>query len=491
MVEAKRTFLFGTLAMNQTLFFEALGNELLEAGHDVAYLCFHERSHDYLRKRGRRSFNAFREAEGTDDSVDLSQYGWPSLNLVLSHEKAAFEVNDTSALIRKLRRYLASSEAVLKCLSAESPLLLLVQELGGFLSNAASFYAARRRGIDNLFIEPSFFRGRVFMFRNTFAARRVPGPSSLHVSEEVAAYLDDALSKQRVVIPEKDRRHYRGPIRKLIDPYNLRRLVEKTTDKYLLRKHEEFAHIAGHVSRHMRMWLNFRALSRRYEDLPPHGQRFIYYPLHVPADVSLTIRSPQYVDQLSLVDYVARAVPEACAVAIKEHPALIGALDRRRMSDLLTKRDNVRLLKPWINNYEIMRRADLVLTVNSKSGAEALLLGRPVVAIGDAFYSACNLVRRVDSLSDLPAALTELLNTPVSTRNSDTRRYFQDVWDASRPGELYDCNENNVRTFAASLLSESGEGSTPFASAYLRQRGTYASPLGPEPSEPITRGRSS
>ena len=485
-----RLFLFGTLAMNQTVFFEALGNALRKAGHGVAYLCFHERSDEYLRQRGFRSFNAFREGKGADDTIDLSKYGWSSLNLVLSHEKAAFEVNDTSALVRKLRRYLASSEAVLECLSAESG-VLLVQELGGFLSNAASFYAARRRGIDNIFIEPSFFRGRVFMFRNTFAARRVAGPSSPSVSDEVAAYLDDALAKQRVVIPEKDRRHYRGPIRKLSDPYNLRRLVEKTTDKYLLGKHEEFAHIAGHVSRHMRMWLNFRALSRRYEELPPHGQRFIYYPLHVPADVSLTIRSPQYVDQLSLVDYVARAVPETCAVAIKEHPALIGALDRRRMSDLLTKRDNVRLLKPWINNYEVMRRADLVLTVNSKSGAEALLLGRPVVAIGDAFYSACNLVRRVDSLSDLPAALTGLLNAPVITRNFDTRRYFQDVWDASRPGELYDCNEKNVRTFAASLLSESGESSTPLGAAYLRQSGTYASPLGPEPSEPITRGRSS
>jgi len=491
MVEAKRTFLFGTLAMNQTLFFEALGNELLEAGHDVAYLCFHERSYDYLRKRGRRSFNAFREAEGTDDSVDLSQYGWPSLNLVLSHEKAAFEVNDTSALIRKLRRYLASSEAVLKCLSAESPLLLLVQELGGFLSNAASFYAAQRRGIDNLFIEPSFFRGRVFMFRNTFAARRVPGPSSLHVSDEVAAYLDDALSKQRVVIPEKDRRHYRGPIRKLRDPYNLRRLVEKTTDKYLLGKREEFAHIAGHVERHLRMWLNFRALSKRYKALPLHGERFVYYPLHVPADVSLTIRSPQYVDQLSLVDYVARSVPEAYEVAIKEHPALIGALDRRRMSDLLKKRDNVRLLKPWINNYEVMNRADLVLTVNSKSGAEALLIGRPVVAIGDAFYSACDLVRPVDSLSDLPVTLRELLGTPASIRSSDTRRYFQDVWDASWPGELYDCEEKNVRTFASSLLRESEGRSMLLTSPHLRETDTYASSRAPKPSEPVTRGPNS
>src|SRR2546422_1052310 len=129
MPSSSGTVVFVTLAMNQTVFFEALGEALEGAGKQVNFLCFHERSHDYLIQRGRRSFNAFRTGEG-DKSIDLSQYGWPSLNLVLSHEKAAFEIRDTGSLLRKLRRYVAATETTLDLLADSRVSVTIVQELG-------------------------------------------------------------------------------------------------------------------------------------------------------------------------------------------------------------------------------------------------------------------------------------------------------------------------------------------------------------------------
>jgi hypothetical protein len=447
------TFLLGTLAMNQTMFFESLGEALERAGHRVAFLCFQERSHEYLAARGRRSFNAFREGAGEDERLDLSRYGWPSVNLVLSHEKAAFEVYDSDALVRKLRRYLAASEFALDALAREQAgPLVLVQELGGFLSNMASFYAARRRGLDSVFMEPSFFRGRLFFVRNSFAAPSVPGPRSAAASQAVVAYLRDAEEQQRVAIPVKDAHHYRGPLHKLTDPRNLRRLGEKTMDKYLLGKQEEFGHIGGHVGRHVRMLLNSRRLAGRYRPLPAASERYVYYPLHVPADVALTIRSPQYLDQYALVDFIARSVPATHQVLVKEHPALVGAASARRLLELLETHDNVRLLQPGINNYEVLRRADAVVTVNSKSGAEALLLGRSVLVLGDAFYARCDLVERVESLAALPAALARAVTDTRTLERSAIERYFQDAWDAAWPGELHVAGEANGAACAASLV---------------------------------------
>lgn len=448
-----KSFLLGTLAMNQTVFFESLGEALERAGHCVAFLCFHERSHEYLAAKGRRSFNAFREGAGEDERVDLSRYGWPSQNLLLSHEKAAFEVYDSAALVRKLRRYLAASEAAFESLAREAPSPpVLVQELGGFLSNIASYYVARRRGLDNVFMEPSFFRGRLFFVSNSFAAPVVAGPRSAAASEAVITYLREAEERQQVAIPAKDAHHYRGPLHKLADLRNLRRLGEKAVDKYLLGKREEFGDIGGHVGRHLRMLVNSRLLAGRYRALPADGTRYVYYPLHVPADVALTIRSPQYVDQYALVDFLARTVPETHQVLVKEHPALVGATSSRRLAEMLETRDNVRLLDPGINNYEVLRRADAVVTVNSKSGAEALLLGRPVLVLGDAFYAQCDLVRRVPSLEALPGALRQMLGAGSAPERSAIERYFQDVWDASRPGELHVGGEGNAVECAASLL---------------------------------------
>jgi len=450
---ANRSFLIATLAMNQTLFFEALGKVLEEGGHGVAYLCFHERSHEYLASRGKRSFNAF-GGEARTREIDLSAYAWPSLNLVLSHEKAVFEAYDSERLLRKLRGYLAACESALDALAGTVPgPLVLLQELGGFLSNVASFYAARRRGLDGIFMEPSFFAGRVFFTRNGFAAPQVQGPRSAAASDAVAAYLDEAVARQRVVIPLKDAHHYRGPMRKLTDLRHARRLIEKTVDKHLLGKGEEFSHIGGHVARHARMLVNSRLLARHYDAMPDEGRRFVYYPLHVPADVALTIRSPEYVDQLALVDFLARSVPQTHEVLIKEHPALVGALERRRLTDLLRRRDNVRLLDPAIKNYQVLQRAEAVITVNSKSGAEALLLGRPVLVLGDAFYSPCELVHRVDSLAELPRRLAEMLRSARGPEPGAVRRYFQDVWNASWPGELHVAADANAQALAASLLA--------------------------------------
>jgi hypothetical protein len=452
MIGAK-TFLLGTLAMNQTRYFEAVGEALERAGHSVAYLCFHERSHEYLLDRGHRSFNAFREGAGADGRVDLSRYGWASLNLVLSHEKAAFELRDSAPLIRKLRRYLAATESALETVLREAKgSVVLVQELGGFLSNVASFYAARRRGLDCVFMEPSFFRGRLFIIRNSFGAPEIVGPRSTAASEAVVRYLQKAEAQQQVVIPTKDAHHYRGPLAKLTDVRNVRRLVEKTLDKHLFGKKEEFAHIRGHVARHVRMLANAALLARHYSKLPGAERRYVYYPLHVPADVALTIRSPQYLDQYALIDFLARAVPQSHEVFIKEHPALIGAASRRRIDELLGTRDNVRLLDPRINNYEVLRRADAVVTVNSKSGAEALLLGRPVLVLGDAFYARCELVERVSSLGELPMTLNRVLREGKFLPRPAIERYFQDVWNASWPGELHVADEANAAACAESLV---------------------------------------
>jgi hypothetical protein len=90
--------------------------------------------------------------------------------------------------------------------------------------------------------------------------------------------------------------------------------------------------------------------------------------------------------------------------------------------------------------------------VNSKSGAEALLLGRSVLVLGDAFYARCDLVERVESLAALPAALARAVTDTRTLERSAIERYFQDAWDAAWPGELHVAGEANGAACAASLV---------------------------------------
>lgn len=452
MMREPGTIVFGSLAMNQAAFFARVGAALADKGCRIAHLCFHERSHEWLEQHGYRSYNAYDWQPANPDGVDLSAYGIDDPDSLLRHEKAAYELDDTRALMRKLRGHACASARILEDVAggALPETVVLVQELGGFLSVLGAHYAARARGCDSIFIEPSFFRGRVFISRNRLAAPEVLTPRAHRARDEVEHYLARTLEQQRVVIPAKDTHHYRKAGAKLTDRRNLRRLIEKTWDKHVLGKREEFEHIGGHVGRHVRMFVNARRLRSSYRPLEGLG-RFVYYPLHVPADFALTIRAPEYLDQCALLDALCRAAPATHRVAFKEHPALIGAIPYSRLAALLDEHENLVLLDPRINNYDVLKEADAVVTVNSKSGAEALLLAKPVLALGDSFYRASRHVVRVDTLADLASALSDVIDGPNRLDPTAVAAYFQDVWDSSYSGELYELSEPNVTAFAQSL----------------------------------------
>ena len=449
----ERTVVFSTLAMNQTVFFEALARALGQHGITAAHLAFHERSHQYLSARGQRSFNIYAER---DPAPRSEPFEWSALGIdnpafLLSHEKAAFEIADTRRLLDKFGSYARAAASVLDRLRGEGRRLSMVQELGGFTSILATFHAARARGIDNWFLEPSFFRGRMLLVRNSLAALPIPGPSGRQPSADLMRYLDASRSEQSAIVPRKDAHHYRRPWRKIADRRHALRLLQKLTDKYVLGKREEFEHIAGHAWRHARMAAKSVLLKRRYSQIEAAAP-FVYFPLHVPADVAITLRSPEYLDQLALIDYLCRVTPIPYKVAIKEHPALIGAVDYRRLKALLAARDNLLLLDADINNWRILKAAHALVTINSKSGAEALLLRKPVLVLGDAFYRHSTLVTAVDRLQDLERKLRAALSSAQSIAEPDVLSYFQDVWDHTVPGELYVVEAANIERVARSLL---------------------------------------
>ncbi len=443
---------FVPLAMNQTRFYLGVARALADRGQRCGFLCFHDGSIDAARQAGFAAVSGFGEAADADaDPIALTlvarEYGVEHPGLALSHELMAYELTDPRALLGKFVRYLRAAERALRAFGAggaDGP--VIVQELGGFLSVQAVFYAARRLGLDNVFIEPSFFRGRVFFTFNTFRAPQVTVKGS-PPSATVRSYLADAREHARIVIPAKDRAHYRNPVQKVLSVRNVRRLVEKALEKHLLKRREEFDHIGGHVRRHLTMVKNATRLRPYYVGLP--DQPFVYYPLHVPADVALTLRTPELLDQLALVEYLARAVPPTHLVALKEHPALRGGIAWRRLADLTRRFRNVRLLDPHLNNYGVLQRAAAVVTINSKSGAEAIMLGRPVVVLGDAFYRESGLVEATTP-SELPRVLEGVLGV-AQPRPEAVASYFQDVWNATHAGELYDASPENCVVFAASL----------------------------------------
>lgn len=447
-----KRFLITTLAEYQTAFWLKVGLQLQQLGHEAAFISFDDRSTAMLKQEGLQVFSAT-QIDVSHQNFDevVQRYDIDQLNFWFGHERFAFGLHDSTELKRKL---LVALEAAYQACTTfgEKGTFMMVQELGGFLSVIGSYFAARHHGVNNYFIEPSFFRGRLFYIQNSFKALSISDSTDDKVPRAVQAYLQDTVSKSTIVVPQKDKHQYTTAWKKIVNVRNAKRLTQKVIDKYLLGKRQEFGYIGGYVATHARMlWSSFR-LRGSYSSLADCGQ-FVYYPLHVPGDMALTLRTPHLLDQLALVDFICRSVAHTHTVVFKEHPAMVGAIDSARVRALLEKHDNLKLLRPSTNNYEVLKKTDLVVSINSKSGAEALLLNKQVIALGDAFYTHCPLVQHVANLKDLPQAIADnLAGRHIVRTEEGIQRYFAKVWEHTVAGELYVAEDSSVRNFTQGML---------------------------------------
>jgi Capsule polysaccharide biosynthesis protein len=450
---ADPAFVITTLAEYQTRFWLPVARHLQALGVRPSFVSFDDRSSEMIARAGlpvvgQSEIEAV--ASPSRQAEIFARFGIDRLAFLTSHERFAFGRTDTAAMHEKLARSALAAERAIALARDRGGEVAMVQEVGGFLSVIGSFFAARAGGIDNWFIEPSFFRGRMSLTTNSFAAPAVAGGECAPTAE-MRDYVEQTLARGAIVIPEKDAHQYRPAVTKVVNFKNARRLAEKLTDKYLLGKRQEFGFIGKQVGSHLTMIANSRKLKRHYTDLD-RLDRFVYYPLHVPGDMALTLRSPQYLDQLALVDYLCRMLPDGSRLALKEHPAMVGALDADRLIALLKRYDNLALIPPTANNYAVMRRARCVVTVNSKSGAEAGLLGKNVFVLGDAFYRGAPFATAIDALTDLPSRLAaELADPPADAAPPAQLGWFACLWRQSWPGELYAASEEKARQFAQSL----------------------------------------
>jgi len=311
--------LITTLAEYQTRFWIPVAKRLRDSGYQVQLLAFDDRSAEMAEAQDVAVVNMYRTGQWHGAPIDdhgtlegrIAEYGLDGTNFLFSHERVTFGIRDTAALQRRFMIYANAMEAVLDQLAERRKRAVMVQELGGFLSVIACFYAAKRRGVRNWFIEPSFFRGRLYYTPDSLPLRTRCRHRLMRFSAEVQAYLDETLRQRAIVIPQKDRHHYSAAFNKIANARNAHRLVEKLWDQFVLGKHQEFGHNLRHARTHAAMAVNATRLRTLYQPIPERP--FVYYPLHVPADMALTLRSPEYLDQVATIDFLLRTIPRhAC-----------------------------------------------------------------------------------------------------------------------------------------------------------------------------------
>jgi capsule polysaccharide export protein KpsC/LpsZ len=114
----------------------------------------------------------------------------------------------------------------------------------------------------------------------------------------------------------------------------------------------------------------------------------------------------------------------------------------------------VKIIHPLENSFSIIHNATAVITINSKVGAEALMQGKPLFVLGQAFYRNHGISYDISSISELEKKLTDFLKNKSNLRpcNKKIQDFLNAVWEKSLPGELYVNTPENINKFASSLI---------------------------------------
>ncbi len=468
-----KTLVFAPIAQREVDFYLALIPEILadQPGTRFEFISFYQPGNAQIRKAGHPCHDIFEEARaqtarrGPDwkDWAEASahyesEFGLGNMQRLILHEKVTFNLHDDAVLLDKFARYLDAHLAIVDRIaqSAGGPeRVAILQELGGFIAPLSLYFAAKKRGIRHVFFEPAFFKGRTHFVLDRLSSIEVDLSGSAREEPDAVAYLEQARRQKTTVIPKKDRHHFREmSLSKIANLTNASKLGRKLKHKYWDRQQQEYDQILNHSLRAGRMYLNRKLNTTLYSNFSDSlkSAPYVYFPFHVQADYSLTVRSPEYLDQLGVVRYLADVLPAGFNLLIKEHPASIGGYRRDQLAPLLDAHPNLKILHPSTSSYDVLEAARAVVTINSKVGAEALMFGKPVIALGDSFYSASGLVQKASGLKDLEARVSATLRHDVATfKNEKLVDFFSRLWRESVPAELYDLQSPNVQAFSRSI----------------------------------------
>lgn len=195
------------------------------------------------------------------------------------------------------------------------------------------------------------------------------------------------------------------------------------------------------------MFLCQTCLSFFYKNNLP--KKFVYFPLHVPNDISLTIRAKSFLDQFKLIDKIAKSLPKNFFLVIKEHPSFVGNYNLFDILSLISN-SKIILLKPFFNNYEIIKNSSLLFTINSKSGAEAIILRKKICSLSNSFYYYSKLNKILKKISK--KEIIKILKKSNYTSKKNVLEFANVLLNNSYRGEMYNLSNKNIIKFSQSLI---------------------------------------
>ncbi|HVV58630.1 MAG TPA: hypothetical protein VHC45_09725 [Gaiellaceae bacterium] len=440
-------FLFTTLQTYESDFYGRVGAELERHGHEVAHVTVSRQAARLLREQGRDArcihdvIAELGEPASLEDELRRIEatYPIPHIRDVYYADRVVDGRSEEWSAHRTVQHFRAL-ERIVDDVAPD----VLVPEVGNETIRVVSHLVGLERGIPVLFLLYTLFPDPLRLTVDTLHAPIVPREELREPTPEERERVE-AFRRTFTDAARPIRGYRRWPVEwrrvKLFVDHVRRKRTEDADNEYL----EPWRLLWTNLAETLRA----RAARPFYDRLHP-TRPFVYFPLHVTDDYKIRKVIPHCVDQVSILEQVADALPPGHDLVLKEHPMSVGRNSIRLLRRLRT-RPNVRLVEPHTSSHDLIRRAEAITVISSTVGIEALLYDKPVLTIGQPFYSGYGTTLDVDSFAEIRAKVPELLRFRPDPEL--IVRFLAAAMRATLPGVpvLVDRSQENAVALAGSI----------------------------------------
>ncbi len=349
-----------------------------------------------------------------------------------------------------MRMAQVTAKAIIKFLEKEKPDFICLSIVGS-LGSMLLYHIARKKGIKTLLVRNSCVGTRFSITENYNSIEPVekafdeiqknnaPYREYIRQAEKFLKEFREKPSPYSAVVTPKARQINRRRQFAFLLPYKIFKsvfwvikifndyLFDKNRDDYGYSKIKPWHYLLDRIKRKIRVLIGFDDL---YDEIDL-SEDFAFFPLQYEPEVSTMLYAPFYMDQLWLIKQIAQSLPLHYKLYIKEHPVMFGYRPRRYYKEL-KKIPNVKLIKPDVISFDLVKNAKLIATNTGTPGWEATLFKKPVITFGDASYNKLHMVKRCRAIEDLPQIVKEQL-------------------------ENFDYDEKSLINFIAAIYKESAD----------------------------------
>jgi hypothetical protein len=175
---------------------------------------------------------------------------------------------------------------------------------------------------------------------------------------------------------------------------------------------------------------------------------YIFLPLQYFRESRVTARSPAFYNQAYLIEYISRSLPTGYELVVKDHPEQVGRLP---YGSVQTIRRYSTTLAPDVSAHDVIENAAAIITINNTVGYEAIVHGKPVVTLGDAFYNGYGYTIDVKNINNIRKDIHNAV-TNWELTDEDVLEFLCGIFEGSQTGQWEVRKSQNIQNISDSII---------------------------------------